>query len=211
MKSQTNQVKRTKQAKQKQTVSTTTDKSKRTSTRTRTKANTNPNTSANGAIPSPSTSTSQHTTHPNLMLEFTDMLTSRQQQAGMELTYNGRSRRYEVSYDTKITKIPDSISPSVTEIRRICNVLLSGTYVASASRSEEDNTLMLRTDTDAPHHANNYSVRVQMQNPITGYWVKVDTETGRIIAHKKTPGSYKQIRIREYSIADDSHNKQQQQ
>jgi hypothetical protein len=36
--------------------------------------------------------------------------------------------------------------------------------------------------------------RVQVKNPITKRWVKVDTETGRIIDHKKTPGPYKGVR-----------------
>lgn len=36
--------------------------------------------------------------------------------------------------------------------------------------------------------------RVQVKNPITNRWVKVDTKTGRIIDHKKTPGPYKGVR-----------------
>ena len=36
--------------------------------------------------------------------------------------------------------------------------------------------------------------RVQMLNPRTGRWVKVDTETWKIIEQKKTPGPYKGIR-----------------
>ncbi|WP_173519407.1 hypothetical protein [Ensifer sesbaniae] len=35
--------------------------------------------------------------------------------------------------------------------------------------------------------------RVQIQNPVTGRWVKVDTSTGRIIEQKKTPGPYKGV------------------
>ena len=34
---------------------------------------------------------------------------------------------------------------------------------------------------------------VQAFNPITGKWVKIDTQTGCIVAHKKTPGVYKGI------------------
>ena len=35
--------------------------------------------------------------------------------------------------------------------------------------------------------------RVQLQNPVTGHWVKVDTSTGRIIDEKRTGGPYKGI------------------
>lgn len=36
--------------------------------------------------------------------------------------------------------------------------------------------------------------RAQMQNPLTGKFVKLDTSTGRIIDQKKTDGPYKGIR-----------------
>ncbi len=36
--------------------------------------------------------------------------------------------------------------------------------------------------------------RVQVRNPVTKRWVKVDTKTGRIVSHKKTPGPYKGVR-----------------
>jgi hypothetical protein len=35
--------------------------------------------------------------------------------------------------------------------------------------------------------------RVQLKNPITNRWVKLDTKTGRIIDTKKSPGPYKNI------------------
>ena len=35
--------------------------------------------------------------------------------------------------------------------------------------------------------------RVQIKNPVTGRYVKLDTKTGRIIAHKKSKGPYKGI------------------
>jgi hypothetical protein len=38
--------------------------------------------------------------------------------------------------------------------------------------------------------------RVQIQNPVTGRWVKIDTATGRIIDEKKTPGPYKGVTLR---------------
>jgi hypothetical protein len=36
--------------------------------------------------------------------------------------------------------------------------------------------------------------RAQAQNPVTGRYVKIDTNTGRIVESKKTPGPYKGIR-----------------
>ena len=36
--------------------------------------------------------------------------------------------------------------------------------------------------------------RVQVLNPVTKRWVKLDTTTGRIIDHKKTAGPYKGVR-----------------
>jgi hypothetical protein len=35
--------------------------------------------------------------------------------------------------------------------------------------------------------------RVQVMNPITERWVKLDTTTGRIVETKKTPGPYKGV------------------
>jgi hypothetical protein len=36
--------------------------------------------------------------------------------------------------------------------------------------------------------------RVQIKNPVTGRFVKIDTKTGRIVSHKKTPGPYKGVK-----------------
>ena len=36
--------------------------------------------------------------------------------------------------------------------------------------------------------------RIQVKHPVTERWIKIDTNTGRIISHKKTPGPYKGIR-----------------
>lgn len=36
--------------------------------------------------------------------------------------------------------------------------------------------------------------RVQVFNPVTKRWVKLDTKTGRIVDHKKTPEPYKGVR-----------------
>ena len=38
-----------------------------------------------------------------------------------------------------------------------------------------------------------YKNRVQLQNPMTKEWVKVNTKTGRIIGRKKTP--WKNIKL----------------
>ena len=38
------------------------------------------------------------------------------------------------------------------------------------------------------------SKRIQVLNPITKRYVKIDTDRGRIIDHKKSPGPYKNIR-----------------
>lgn len=37
--------------------------------------------------------------------------------------------------------------------------------------------------------------RAQAKNPVTGRYVKIDTSTGRIIDHKKTPGPYKGVKV----------------
>ena len=36
--------------------------------------------------------------------------------------------------------------------------------------------------------------RVQVKNPLSGKWVKLDTKTGRIVDHKATKGPYKNVR-----------------
>ena len=40
------------------------------------------------------------------------------------------------------------------------------------------------------------SKRIQVLNPVTKRYVKIDTDRGRIIEHKKSPGPYKNIRIK---------------
>lgn len=37
--------------------------------------------------------------------------------------------------------------------------------------------------------------RVQIQNPITGTFIKLDTDTGRVVEQKKSPGPFKGVRI----------------
>jgi hypothetical protein len=35
--------------------------------------------------------------------------------------------------------------------------------------------------------------RVQVKNPVTDRWVKLDTRTGRVVDTKKSPGPYKGV------------------
>ncbi len=39
--------------------------------------------------------------------------------------------------------------------------------------------------------------RVQLQNPVTKRWVKLDTKTGRVVDHKKSEGPYKGVLLYE--------------
>jgi hypothetical protein len=34
---------------------------------------------------------------------------------------------------------------------------------------------------------------VQVKNPVTNRWVKLDTRTGRVVDTKKSPGPYKDV------------------
>jgi hypothetical protein len=49
------------------------------------------------------------------------------------------------------------------------------------------------TDTGKDTGNGTVSGRVQILNPRTGKWVKLDTTTGRIVSQKKTSGPYKGI------------------
>lgn len=48
---------------------------------------------------------------------------------------------------------------------------------------------------------------VQCPNPVTKHWVKIDTKTGSIVGHKKSPGSYKNVRISDNVKCDCGHTK----
>ena len=37
---------------------------------------------------------------------------------------------------------------------------------------------------------------VQVKNPMTGYYIKIDRTTGMIISHKQSKGPYKNIQIK---------------
>lgn len=43
----------------------------------------------------------------------------------------------------------------------------------------------------------NKKTMVQVFNPIIGKWVKINTQTGSIVSHKKTPGPYKNVEKKE--------------
>lgn len=52
----------------------------------------------------------------------------------------------------------------------------------------------MATNTNSGHRKGAVSNRVQVLNPVTKRWVKLDTKTGRIVDHKRTPGPYKGVR-----------------
>ena len=52
----------------------------------------------------------------------------------------------------------------------------------------------MAVNTGQNHRKGTVKDRVQVLNPVTKRWVKLDTRTGRILDHKKTPGPYKGIR-----------------
>lgn len=52
----------------------------------------------------------------------------------------------------------------------------------------------MATNTGDAHRIGAVKERAQVKNPLTGRYVKIDTDTGRIIASKKTAGPYKGIR-----------------
>lgn len=47
--------------------------------------------------------------------------------------------------------------------------------------------------TTNPPKGGSTSTRVQVKNPVTERWVKIDTVNGRIVDTKKSPGPYKGI------------------
>lgn len=49
-------------------------------------------------------------------------------------------------------------------------------------------------NTDDGYRVGAVKGRAQLLNPVTGRYVKIDTNTGRILEEKKTEGPYKGIR-----------------
>lgn len=52
----------------------------------------------------------------------------------------------------------------------------------------------MATNTGQSYRKGPVKERIQAQNPVTGRYVKIDTNTGRIIEHKKSPGPYKGVK-----------------
>jgi hypothetical protein len=53
--------------------------------------------------------------------------------------------------------------------------------------------LKMATNTDKGFRTGAVKERVQVQNPVTKRWVKIDTKSGQIVDVKKTPGPFKGI------------------
>ena len=64
-----------------------------------------------------------------------------------------------------------------------------------AEDKEEASILLLRINKALDQIKGNIKDRVQLLNPKTNRWVKVNTETGAIISHKKSPNPYKNIKL----------------
>ncbi len=54
--------------------------------------------------------------------------------------------------------------------------------------------LGMATNTGQSSRKGSVKGRVQAKNPVTGRYVKIDSETGRIVDQKKTPGPYKGVK-----------------
>jgi hypothetical protein len=54
--------------------------------------------------------------------------------------------------------------------------------------------LAMATNTGSGGRTGAVTDRLQALNPVTKRYVKIDTSTGRIVDHKKTPGPYKGVR-----------------
>jgi hypothetical protein len=52
----------------------------------------------------------------------------------------------------------------------------------------------MSTNTGKGKRAGAVKNRVQVKNPVTNRYVKIDTKTGRIVDHKKTKGPFKGVR-----------------
>ena len=52
----------------------------------------------------------------------------------------------------------------------------------------------MATNTGQSPRKDTVGEKVQAKNPVTNRYVKIDTNTGRIIDHKKSPGPYKGVK-----------------
>jgi hypothetical protein len=55
----------------------------------------------------------------------------------------------------------------------------------------------MATNTGEDYRKGAVRERVQLQNPVTKQWVKVDTKSGRIVDTKKTEGPFKGVSRRD--------------
>jgi len=55
-------------------------------------------------------------------------------------------------------------------------------------------TTMAKRDNKSGKLKGAVSKRIQVLNPVTKRYVKIDTERGRIVDHKRSPGPYKNVR-----------------
>ncbi len=51
----------------------------------------------------------------------------------------------------------------------------------------------MATNTGENHRKGAVRERVQLQNPVTKNWIKVDTKNGKILDVKRTPGPFKGV------------------
>jgi hypothetical protein len=64
-------------------------------------------------------------------------------------------------------------------------------FLGTRRDDEEDMAKSIRAG--GPRATDSKTTRVQVKNPITERWVKLNTKTGRIVDTKKSPGPYKNI------------------
>ncbi len=75
---------------------------------------------------------------------------------------------------------------------------MSSTYHKQASREFVAGTIDVRTRLTEWYHwqmATKKRDVVQVKNPRTDRYVKIDRSAGKIIAHKKSPGRYKDVPV----------------
>jgi hypothetical protein len=51
----------------------------------------------------------------------------------------------------------------------------------------------MATNSDKGFRQGTVKERVQVQNPVTKRWVKIDTKSGQIVDAKRSPGPYKGV------------------
>ena len=75
-------------------------------------------------------------------------------------------------------------------------MLSSRIWTLTHSRSKmllRDRCQVVKPPSKKARADNGASTRVQIKNPVTDRWVKLDTRTGRIVDTKKSPGPFKNI------------------